>query len=67
MPSFRTHCPDCESTAVIDLAELLYSPRVDYFHCRTCGCWWFVPKAEDGPATRAVFGTPKAVEAEKAG
>jgi hypothetical protein len=60
MASARTQCPGCESTtAVVDLADLLYSPRVDYFRCRSCGCWWFVPKGEEGPATRAVFGHAK--------
>ena len=44
MPTARTHCPDCGEPDVMDLAKLLYSPRVDYFRCRACGCWWFVPK-----------------------
>ncbi len=44
--------------SVVDMADLLYSPRVDYFRCRACGCWWIVSKGEEGPATRAVFGKP---------
>ena len=60
MPSARTTCPecDCEGAAVIDLADLLYSPRVDYFRCRACGCWWMVPKHANEPATRIVLGNP---------
>ena len=68
MPTARTHCPDCGEPDVMDLAQLLYSPRVDYFRCRACGCWWFVPKGADEPATRAVFGGPDAADVKiKAG
>ena len=68
MPSARTRCPECHGPAVVDLAALLYSPRVDYFLCRECGCWWLVPKGADGPATRAVFGNEDAAaESKKAG
>ena len=56
MGTARTHCPDCESQAIVDLAGILSSPRVDYFRCCDCLCWWFVPKGEDEPVTRAVFG-----------
>jgi len=48
-------CPDSNGPAT-DLAEVLHSPRVEYFRCHACGCLWFVPKGEDGPVTRAVFG-----------
>ena len=44
MGTARTHCPDCESRAIVDLADILPSPRVDYFRCCDCLCWWFVPK-----------------------
>src|SRR5262245_30236368 len=54
----RTECPDCGGANVLDLADILYSPRVDYFRCRTCNCWWMVPKHADEPATRIVLGTP---------
>ena len=54
-------CPDCESQSVVDLADILASPRVDYFRCCDCLCWWLVPKGEDEPATRAVFGNLNAV------
>ena len=57
MGTARTHCPDCESRAIVDLADILPSPRVDYFRCCDCLCWWFVPKGVDEPATRAVFGS----------
>jgi CheY-like chemotaxis protein len=56
MGTARTYCPDCESRAIVDLADILPSPRVDYFRCCDCLCWWFVPKGADEPATRAVFG-----------
>ena len=61
----RTHCPDCDAPA-IDLANLLHSPRVDYFRCNECGCWWFLPKGQDGPATRGVFGKADAAAGEAA-
>ena len=50
------------SANVVDLADLLYSARVDYLRCRKCLCWWIVPKGEDGPATRIVFGDPNSAE-----
>ena len=56
MGSARTHCPDCESKAIVDLADLLFSPRVDYFRCPECMCWWFVPKHANQPATRIILG-----------
>ena len=59
MDSARAQCPDCGGvgSTVVDLGDLLYSPRVDYFRCVRCLCWWMVPKHADGPATRIVFGT----------
>jgi hypothetical protein len=62
MSSARTTCPECDGDGpnVVDLADLLYSPRVDYFKCRACGCWWMVPKDADEPATRIVLGNPNA-------
>jgi hypothetical protein len=56
MASARTECPECDGDAVVDLSDLLYSPRADYFRCRACGCWWMVPKHADEPATRVVLG-----------
>jgi len=57
MPSARTQCPACQDDAhIVDLRDLLYSPQVDYFRCRACGCWWIVSKGEDWPATRLVLG-----------
>ena len=66
MNSARTHCPDCnhDGVSVIDFGELLYSPRVDYFCCRACDCWWFVAKGQDGPATH-VFGDRDQPSAQK--
>jgi hypothetical protein len=68
MDSARTQCPDCGGVGpevVVDLADLLYSSRVDYFRCRACGCWWLVQKGEEGPATRAVIGKPVAAALAK--
>ena len=68
MLSARKQCPECHDPAVVDLQDLLYSPRVDYFRCRSCGCWWLVPKGDDGPATRATFGNKEiSAHANKAG
>ena len=55
MPSARTQCPQCNRPEVVDLADLLYSARVDYFRCHACSGWWSVPKGADGPATRGVL------------
>jgi hypothetical protein len=44
----------------VDVGDQLRSPRVDYFRCRACTCWWMVPKGADEPATRIVFGKPNA-------
>ena len=66
MSSARTQCPDCGGSAVVDLQDLLYSPRVDFFRCRSCLCWWMITKGEDEPATRVVFGNT-AVAVLKAG
>ena len=55
MPSARTQCPQCNRSEVVDLADLLYSARVDYFRCHACSGWWSVPKGADGPATRGVL------------
>ena len=61
MPSARTHCPQCNSPDVVDLADLLYSANVDYFRCHACSGWWSVPKGADGPATRGVLSEPRAL------
>jgi hypothetical protein len=66
MSSARTQCPECGGSAVVDLQDLLYSQRVDFFRCRSCLCWWMVPKGEDEPATRIVLGNT-AVAVSKAG
>ena len=69
MPSARTQCPGCQDEAqVVDLRDLLYSPQVDYFRCRACGCWWIVSKGEDWPATRLVSGNwDSSVSTQRAG
>lgn len=63
--SARTHCPDCHDSNVMGPNEFLYSRTADYFLCRTCGCWWMVPKNRDEPATRIVFGKPHDSEDSK--
>jgi hypothetical protein len=42
----------------VDLADILYSPTVDYFRCEGCGCWWTVPKGVDDPGMLTVYGNP---------
>jgi hypothetical protein len=67
MVSARTQCPECHGPEVVDLADLLYSANVDYFRCRSCGCWWMVPKGTDDPATHLIFGHATPEKAKKAG
>ena len=69
MTSARNECPECGGSTVIDLQDILYSSRVDFFRCPLCLCWWMVPKGEDEPATRVVLGNPTAaaVASKKAG
>jgi hypothetical protein len=64
MASARTECPECRGHSIVDLADLLYAPRVDYFRCRECFCWWMVPKNADEPATRIVLGNPNFSQVE---
>ena len=63
--SARSQCPECHATDVIVLTDVLSSDKVDYFRCRACDCWWMVPKGKDGPATRAIFGSPDTSSARK--
>jgi hypothetical protein len=56
MGSARTECPECDGLDVVDLADILYSPRVDYFRCRACGCWWMVPKDAVESGSRVILG-----------
>jgi hypothetical protein len=65
MPSARSHCPSCGQPAIVDLQDVLYSSRVDFFRCRTCLCWWMVPKGADEPATRIVLGNSESTNAHK--
>ena len=72
MGSARTQCPEChgDGSNVVDLEELFFSPRVDFFRCRACLCWWMVPKGKDGPATRVIMGGGKAnsaIDSKKVG
>jgi hypothetical protein len=43
---------------VVDLADVVFSPWVDYFRCRACGCWWLLPKHANDPASRIVLVNP---------
>jgi len=67
--SARTNCPQCGTTEVVDLRDTLHSARADYFRCRVCECWWFVPAGQNGPATRVIFGDPhtESKDQDKAG
>ena len=61
----RTRCPECESVKVVDLADILYSPRVDFFRCATCLCWWMLPKNANEPVTRMILGNAYQNESSK--
>jgi len=62
----RTTCPECDlDECVIDLGDLLYSPRVDYFRCTGCGCWWMVLKGADEPAKPVIRGHPESMLSRK--
>ena len=52
MPNARTHCPYCNSRAVIDLAKVLRHRGVAFFMCRTCRDIWHVPKDQNGPPSQ---------------
>jgi len=67
MASARTQCPECDASSVVDLQDILYSVRVDFFRCRSCLCWWMVPKSADEPATRIVLGETASASSEKTG
>ncbi len=66
MASARTRCPECDSVDVVDLADILYSSRVDFFRCATCLCWWMLPKNGDEPVTRMILGNAHRDESFKA-
>lgn len=57
----RTQCPECAERNLLQVHQLnRTSWSFDYFRCRSCGCWWFVPRGENGPATRIIPGYAKA-------
>ena len=65
MASARAQCPECDADDVVDLQDILYSSRVDFFRCRACLCWWMVPKDADEPATRVVLPDPTVASAKR--
>ena len=68
MDSARTCCPECDSVHVVDLTDVLCSPRADILRCATCLGWWMLPKNADEPVTRMVLGDAHQDESsEKAG
>ena len=67
MTSGRNQCPECNGASVVDLENLIFSLRVDYFRCRDCGCWWTLAKNADEPATRIVPGNSAASVKNRAG
>jgi hypothetical protein len=54
--SARTECPDCHSSEVRSLDEILFHAEVDFFRCAACGAMWHVLKGEHGPASRSLLG-----------
>ena len=55
VPSQRVECPYCRGHNVVNLDDLLRSPRSDFFRCCVCLSWWMVPKGTDEPVTRIVL------------
>jgi hypothetical protein len=55
MATARTHCPECNSRAVIDLAEALPHPEVDFFWCGGCRSMWHLRKGENWPPSKALL------------
>jgi len=51
----RTHCPECNSHAVIDLAEVLDDREVDFFWCGRCRAMWHLRKGENWPPSKALL------------
>ena len=45
---------------VLALGDTLFSPRDDYYRCRSRGCWWLVPKDADAAPSHIVLGYPNA-------
>jgi hypothetical protein len=58
MATARTHCPECHSRAVIDLAEALVHREVDFFWCGRCRSMWHLRKDEDWPPSKALLEPP---------
>jgi hypothetical protein len=61
----RTHCPECNSHAVIDLAEVIDDPEVDFFWCGTCRSMWHLAKGTDWPPSTALL-EPRRLPADRA-
>jgi len=59
MATARTHCPECNSRAVIDLAEVLDHREVDFFWCGTCRGMWHLAKGTDWPPSTALLAPPR--------
>ncbi len=55
MATARTHCPECNSRAVIDLAEALDHREVDFFWCGKCRCMWHLAKGTNWPPSTALI------------
>jgi len=59
MLSARTHCPQCNSLDVVDLADILYSKNVDFFRCHECSGWWSVPRVQTSQPRAVCSATPR--------
>ena len=55
MATARTHCPECNSHAVIDLAEALPHGKVDFFWCGMCCSMWHLPKGKSWPPSKTLL------------
>ena len=53
--AIQFECPYCRRHKVVNLDDLLCSPRSDFFRCCVCFSWWMVPKGTTEPVTRIVL------------
>jgi hypothetical protein len=52
----RTHCPECNAHAVVELKDVLYHLEADFFWCSSCRAMWHVAKGQSGPASKSLLG-----------
>jgi hypothetical protein len=60
----RTHCPECNSHAVIDLADVIDDREVDFFWCGKCRSMWHLAKDTNWPPSTALL-EPRRLPAQR--